>query len=126
MTKAVATVLMVNNYFHDLATAMIMATATVTWFIVDKVERAREAKNRLFYIRVYNLMAKIFFYTLIGLMLGSIPRILTFRIFELKEAQIKGQLLPLTAKLGIAFILVMAGSAIWIKITRRVKFFQKR
>ena len=126
MTKAAAAVLMMNNYFHDVATAMVIATAGISWIVIDRAEKTTELNSQAFYMKVYNIIVKIFIYSLFWLMLGAIPRILTFKYYELKEAQMKGLVLPLLIKLIVAFVLVLAGSIMWINISKRVKALNQK
>ncbi len=121
MTEAVASLLMMNNYFHDVATAMVPATAAVAWMLVNLSEQASDEKQQRFYLKIYRLVVKIFVFSLFWLMIGAIPRVLTFKAYELKEAQMKGIVAALLAKVVVAFTLVVLGSVLWIKIGRRVK-----
>jgi Kef-type K+ transport system membrane component KefB len=121
MNHIVASILMMNNYFHDVATAMVPATAAVAWMLLNMSERATKENEQIVYLRVYKLVVKIFVFSLFWLMIGAIPRVLTFRAYELKEAQMKGIVIALFAKLIVAFVLVVIGSLMWIKIGRRLK-----
>ncbi len=124
MTRGLAAVLMMNNYFHDVATAMVIATAGVSWIVIGKAEKTTSLDTRSFYLKIYSYVVTIFRYSLFWLMLGAIPRILTFKVYELREAEIKGLVLPLLVKLIIAFSLVIVGSLMWIKISKRVKLIK--
>ncbi len=121
MNNIAASVLMMNNYFHDVATAMVPATAAVAWTVLMLSERAGSKESKDVYLKIYKLVVRIFVYSLFWLMIGAIPRVLTFKAYELKEAQMKGIVTALFAKLIVAFVLVVIGSLMWIKIGRRLK-----
>ncbi|RMG72150.1 MAG: hypothetical protein D6710_05155 [Nitrospirae bacterium] len=98
---------------------MVPATAVVAWILVGRAERA--GNDRSFYLSVYSVVRKVFVFSLFWLMIGAVPRVLTFRFYELREAELKGIVVALFAKLLLAFMLVLTGSVLWIKIGKRLK-----
>ncbi|WP_243688934.1 hypothetical protein [Geotalea toluenoxydans] len=74
--------IMMNNYFHDVATALLAASAFVIHAIVrtQAVMASREAS--LFFLRTYDQMVKFFRFALWWIIIGGIPRTVFYTSFE--------------------------------------------
>jgi len=121
MNPVLAALLMLNNYCHDIATAMLMASGTVMWVILRKIGNNASPGVRSFMFSLYAGISKIVTFSLIWLAAGAVPRILTFSTFEFADALAKGHLNGLMAKHISSFAMVLGGAYLWISLIGRIK-----
>src|SRR6266480_5713893 len=73
---------MMNNYFHDVATALLAASA----FALHAIVRVQAAMNTpvatLFFLKTYRILVKFFRFALWWIVIGGVPRTIFFRSFE--------------------------------------------
>src|SRR5512135_1039592 len=103
MSQVLSVLLMTNNYFHDVATAMLMASSVTMWVILRQLGDAASPESRSFVISLYSAISKIVTFSLIWIAAGAVPRILTFSTFESAEALAKNRLPGLMATHILAF-----------------------
>jgi len=120
MSEGLTVFIMMNNYFHDVATAMLFASGSLLWVVLDLYEQTPGASTLHYLKRFYGISRKVLGFSLLWLLLGGIPRILFFRSFEWQNAVLKEQADGLLAKHILAFMMIIAGSWIWIKASRRM------
>lgn len=117
-----AVLLMLNNYLHDLATAVLFVLGLTMFLLVREMERRKESKD-------FVSAAKGIFYTLsfwaaislfLVLLLG-IPRLIFFTRFELWEAAKRGIVLALIFKHLLLFTLVFFGLFLWFRLRKKVQ-----
>lgn len=118
MTEPVATFIMLSNYFHDVATATILALSVSLYIVVSQLERAPDSTIVIIMVRY---LRKVLIVCLVWLVAGALVRILGFHSYELPEAKAKGIILALFAKHITAFILILVGAIFWQKMIRRFK-----
>lgn len=121
MNPGFAFIIMLNNYFHDIATALLLASGVTVWLIRKQAVSSENPHIRTFVRGSYRNMAKITFFALIWISLSAVPRILAFTRLEWPSAYGKDQVLGLAAKHIIAFIIIVSGSCLWISISRAMK-----
>ncbi len=126
MDPVLAALLTLNNYCHDIATAMLMASGMVMWVILRRIGDTESPEVRTFTLSLYAGITKIVTFSLIWLAAGAVPRILTFSTFEYADAIAKDHLTGLMAKHLSAFALVLGGAYLWISLIRRVKEIRDR
>ncbi len=126
MDPVLAALLTLNNYCHDIATAMLMASGMVMWVILRRIGDTESPEVRTFTLSLYAGITKIVTFSLIWLAAGAVPRILTFSTFEYADAIAKDRLTGLMAKHLSAFALVLGGAYLWISLIRRVKEIRNR
>lgn len=126
MSEVLAVSIMMNNYFHDVATAMLFASGSIFWSVLVLYEQTSGEATLRYLMRFHRISRKVLGFSLAWLLLGGIPRILFFRSFEWGNAVSKGQADGLLAKHILAFVMIMAGSWIWIKASRRMASILKK
>ena len=122
MSPTLGVLIMMNNYFHDVATALLLAGGYVIWVIVkryDASEKTRETTE--YFLSIYGKAVKLAKIALIWIVLGGIPRTIFYAEFEWANAAGKGQIAALIVKHILAFAFVGMGAHIWIRINKRVK-----
>jgi hypothetical protein len=113
--------IMMNNYFHDVATALLAASGITMWIIVKKFPHGSDLSVTSFFLKIYEGVTKLAKFSLIWILVGGIPRTLAYREFEWANAVGKEQVPALIVKHLLAFTLVGTGAFLWIKLSRRIK-----
>lgn len=114
-------VLMMNNYLHDVATALLIATAAAIFALLKVAAKIEEPPAILFFLNAYRRMVKLFHWSLIWIIIGGIPRVLFYTRFEWANAAGKGQVPALVVKHVIMTVLILAGIKWWRVVRRRVE-----
>lgn len=112
---------MMNNYFHDVATALLLASGITMWVIYKKLGAATEEPVTAYFLRLYESITRLAKFSLIWILIGGIPRTLAYVEFEWANAVGKSQVPALIVKHILAFIFVGTGAYIWLKLGRHVK-----
>ncbi len=121
MDPVLAALLMLNNYCHDIATAMLMASGMIMWVMLRRLGNTESPEVRSFMFSLYAGISKIVTFSLIWLAAGAVPRILTFSRFEFAAARAEGHLPGLMAKHLSAFAMILGGAYLWISLIKRIK-----
>jgi hypothetical protein len=126
MDQLPSVLLTINNYLHDMATVMLMASGVVMWYIVRRFENTGSPEARSLMFSLYDRLSKVVTVSLIWIAAGAVPRILTFSTFESANALAEGRLPGLIVTQIVAFLVVIGGACIWISLIRRVKEIKGR
>lgn len=118
MSQPFAVFILMSNYFHDVATAMLVACSFSLWVILEKYGQQDETK-RLFFARLYRAIRNVVIFSWIWIVSAGILRIATFRSFEWVNAVEKHHETALLVKYGIAAVMVFVGSYTWIVLRRK-------
>ena len=113
--------LLMNTYFHDVATALFAATGLVLWLMLRRYRAetaggsGQEQEIGAYMVLVYSGMKKLARASLIWIFIGGIPRTLYFKSFEWANAAEHGQVPALIMKHSLAFFFVALGAVLWIR-----------
>jgi heme/copper-type cytochrome/quinol oxidase subunit 3 len=113
--------IMMNNYFHDVATALLLASGVVMLIIVKKMERSADDSVKKYFLKIYTGVTRLAKFSLLWILIGGIPRTLAYKEFEWANAAGKGQVTALIIKHILAFIFVGGGAVLWLKLHKRVR-----
>ena len=112
--------IMMNNYFHDVATALLAASAFTLHAIV-RVQAGMEGYTAtLFFLRTHSRMVKFFHFALWWIVIGGIPRTIFYTSFEWANAADKLQVPALMVKHILMFVLVIGGIIAWRRLKQKV------
>lgn len=111
--------IVMNNYFHDVATAVLLASAIVLWVLARQAEReGAEAAATL--ARAYPALTRFAQAALAWIVIGGIPRLIFFNTHDL--GAVRDDLLPAIAVKHIVEVgAVVIGAAMWMRVKRRVE-----
>jgi len=109
-----AVLIILNNYFHDVATAVLLSSAVVLLVI------ARTAGEEAL-ARAYPALTRFARGALAWIVVGGIPRTIFFTRYEWDPAVVKGIVPALVVKHTLMAAAVVAGSVMWVRIGRRVR-----
>lgn len=112
--------IMMNNYFHDVATALLAASAFVIHAIVRTQAVMASRESTLFFLRTYDQMVKFFRFALWWIVIGGIPRTIFYRSFEWANAADKLQVPALMVKHVVMAVLVVWGVYAWRRLKIKV------
>jgi hypothetical protein len=110
-----AITIMLNNYLHDLATAVFAVSAVAAWLLLrtETAERSPAAIEA-----VAAGLWKVGIFALAWTLAGGVVRMLAFRQYEWMEAAGRGQVSALIVKHVILVTLVAAGIVVLFRIRR--------
>jgi hypothetical protein len=115
--------IMMNNYFHDVAIALLAASGIALWFILKKYDahpRQDERHVTEYFLSLYDSMTRVARFSLYWIFIGGVPRTLFYRDFEWVTAVKHGQVPALIVKHVLTFALVGTGVHLWIRLKGRV------
>lgn len=115
-----AILVMLNNYLHDFATAMVVVSSYAMLLMVRYAEGGEMEVKRMV-LRLYPKMLHLTAGSFIFLLFAGVIRAFTFRDYEWFEAAGKGQVYVLMVKHILLFILFGYGMYLWIVVHRRIK-----
>ncbi|MFC1769637.1 hypothetical protein ACFLZI_01115 [Nitrospirota bacterium] len=123
-------VIMMNNYFHDVATALLMSSGIVLWIMYRRykqqiAESGETEELTLFFLNMYEGMTNVAKFSLIWILVGGVPRTLFYRSFEWSNAVAHAQIPALIAKHVMVFTFVGTGVFLWHKFNTEVKQIKK-
>lgn len=112
--------IMVNNYFHDVATALLVTSAFLMFGVAKIARHYLEEKHKVFFREVFSYLSKFALGALIWIILGGIPRTIFFKRYEWWDAAGKGIVTALIVKHVLIFLLVVLGVFLWVKLRREI------
>ncbi len=126
MNSTAAIVLMMNNYLHDVATAMLIASGYVMWVLWKGMGSDTGADAARYFIRIYYRITKLAWFSFVWILLFGVPRVIYYKEFEWSNMAGRGQVPALIVKHILAFSLVAVGAVLWVKVRRRVRELEQQ
>ena len=109
-----------NNYFHDVATAMLLACGIALWVILKKLGNSADGAVMSYFSRLAQGIDRLAQFSIAWIILGGIPRVLTFTTFEWANAVEKHHEAGVIAKYAIASVMMIAGAYLWLVLRKKV------
>jgi len=123
-TEAVGIVVMLNNYFHDLATAIFFCSV-VGGLVIINWARTSESRIELA-LQLGRKFAWIARISLIWILLGGTVRAIAYRDFEWNSAAGSGQIPALIVKHILLVTVIIIGLAIYWKLSKSISVEAKK
>lgn len=114
-----AVLIIINNYLHDVATAVLLGTAVIMWALGRQVERGGPADAAVV-ARLYPTLTKFAWGAVAWIVVGGVPRTIFFTRYEWDPAVVKGILPALILKHTLMFAAVVGGVLLWRSVKRRI------
>jgi hypothetical protein len=112
--------IMMNNYFHDMATGLLVGSG----FALHAIMRIQASMNTpeatLFFLKTNRQMVKLFKFALWWVILGGVPRTVFYTSFEWANAADKLQIPALAVKHVMMFAAVVWGIVAWRRMQKKV------
>ena len=119
-------VLMLNNYFHDVASALLAASAFTLWVLVRLTREHEDPGAVRYFLDACDKLTLLVKISLVWIVLGGIPRTIFYADFEWTNAAGKGQVPALILKHVVFAVLVVMGIWGWTRMKRRVAELRER
>jgi cytochrome c oxidase assembly factor CtaG len=126
MSESTAIVLMMNNYLHDVATALLIASGYVMWVLWKCLDPKAGHDAISYFVRMYYRITKLARFSFVWILLFGIPRVIFYKEFEWSNMAGRGQVPALIVKHVLAFTLVGGGVALWIKVRTKVRELEEQ
>ena len=126
MSESTAILLMMNNYLHDVATALLVASGYTIWLLGRRLEPSPGPDTLRYFVRLSRGLSRLALFSFFWIIAGGIPRVIFYKEFEWSNMAGRGQIPALIVKHILAFALVFAGMAVWLKVRKRVAEAEKR
>ena len=121
MSPTLGVFIMMNNYFHDVATALLLASGVAMWVVVRKLDRNPESAVADYFLKIYQGITGLAKFSLGWILIGGIPRTIFYTKFEWANAVGNSQVPALIVKHVLAFTFVGTGAYLWIRLSRRIR-----
>ncbi len=122
--------LLMNNYFHDVATALLAASGLVLKVMTgryrDAIAAGADEEARAYFTRLLGGMRSLARFSLLWILVGALPRTLFYRDFEWINAVEHGQALALILKHMMAFFFVGLGAWLWWRARTELEDLSKQ
>ncbi len=120
ITPGLGVAIMMNNYFHDVATALLAASAFTLHAIVRVQAKMNNPTATLFFLRTHDHMVKFFRFAFWWIIIGGIPRTIFYTSFEWANAADKLQVPALMVKHVLMVVLIVWGVCAWRRLKKKV------
>lgn len=121
MSPELGVAIMMNNYFHDVATALLAASGAAMWIMYRHYEKMDEPKPTPYFAALFRSMSRLAVFSLVWILLGGVPRVVFYTEFEWANAAGRSQVPALVVKHVLMFVLVGGGLYAWHQIRKRLK-----
>ena len=111
---------MMNNYFHDVATALMIGAAVALHAIVRIQEEMKSREATLFFLKAYEKMTRLFRFALWWIIIGGVPRTIFYASFEWNHFADKQQVPALMVKHVLMATAVIYGIVAWRRLKVKV------
>ncbi|MDP2234521.1 MAG: hypothetical protein Q8K89_12855, partial [Actinomycetota bacterium] len=106
--------IVMNNYFHDVATAVLLSAAVIMWALYRQARRGGPAEVAQL-ARAYPLLTRFALIALAWVVLGGIPRVVFFATHDLGAVR-DDLALPIAVKHVVEVAAVLAGVVLWRRV----------
>jgi hypothetical protein len=114
------TLIVINNYLHDVATAVLLSSAVIVYVLGRQARDGGEGEKRAF-ARAYTTLTRFAWGALAWIVIGGIPRTIFFPTYEFIPATLKGIELDLIVKHVLLVGGVIAGAVMWLRMGKLAK-----
>ena len=121
-----AILIVMNNYFHDVATAMLASLSILLLIIYRQVDERSSPEQVRLLLTVYRKFTGYAKIALALILLGGIPRTLAYKDYEWLPALGKGIIPALIIKHVLMFTLVGLGLHFWRLLARKADLLQSK
>lgn len=113
----ISVLIIINNYLHDLATGLLLASAVILWVLGRRAEQGGADERRAL-ARAYATLVLFARGAFVWIILGGIPRTIFFTRYEWDPAVIRGIVPALMVKHVFMVAVVIGGALVWRRMAR--------
>jgi hypothetical protein len=118
-------VLMMNNYFHDVATGLLAASGFSLWLMARRFSDSGSREETEYFLRIHAGMTKLAKFSFWWIILAGVPRTIFYKSFEWANAVEKAQVPAIIVKHVLVFAFVGTGIYLWHKLNKRAKLIRE-
>ncbi len=126
MDNFIGIMIMLNNYFHDFATSLVVVSTFGMQALINFLEARKSPDTASIVVALYPKMVHMAGSALIFVFFAGIIRAFTFEDYEWNHAVTNGQVEALVVKHVILLILFAYGIALWTKVHKKVKLLRAK
>lgn len=116
---------MMNNYFHDLAAGIVFVCGVAMFAMVKRAEEMGSREIKEYFLGIYPLLVHIIGGAIIFMLFAGVIRTFTYTDFEWANAVGVGQVYAIIVKHIFLGGIFFYGIALWVKSHRKVKEMRK-
>lgn len=116
---------MMNNYFHDLAAGIVFVSGVTMFVMVKKAVEIGSKDAREIVLGVYPTLVHIIGGSIIFMLFAGVIRTFTYEEFEWANAVGVGQVYAIMVKHVVLGAIFFYGIALWVKSHRKIKIMRK-
>src|SRR3990172_927084 len=105
--------IMMNNYFHDLATALLLTSGIAVYVLAKSAEAKKDRSVIEFYVEAYGRMTVLGRIAFGWIIVAGAPRLITFKNYEWVSYVGNNQVPAIMVKHTLMFLVVGAGIFYW-------------
>jgi len=122
MSPELGLLIMTNNYMHDVATGLLLASGFALWAML-RIQGPTDPEPPVarYFLAIYKHMTRLAIFSLVWIILGGIPRLITYEEFEWANAAGRSQVPALIGKHILAFTFLGGGVYLWMGLRRRAR-----
>lgn len=121
MSEGFATFILMNNYFHDVATAMPLACSIVLRVLLRQLGGDRDAVMTRHAAALFSGVTVMFWLSVLWIVFSGAVRIATFHDFEWYNTTRKHFEAGLIVKYAVAAVMMISGSVLWTRLSRAMR-----
>jgi hypothetical protein len=121
MSPGFATFILMNNYFHDVATAMLLACGIVLRVMQRNLGEERDGTLTRYAQALFRGVTGIFWFSVLWIFASGVLRIATFRSFEWHNTTQKHFEAGLLVKYAIAVVMMVVGAFLWRRVSAAMR-----
>lgn len=120
----IGVMIMLNNYFHDFATALMVVSAYGMFLILKRAEESNSLELKELSTYLYPKMVHVCGASIVFLFFAGIVRSFTFMDYEYSNAIAHGQITALIIKHILLLVLFFFGISLWMRVHKRIKILR--
>lgn len=120
LTPGLKVLLIMNNYFHDVATAVMLSSAVILW-VLGRRAREEGPEAVRFLASAYPILTRFVLGALVWIIVGGIPRTIFFSQLEWDPAVTNFLVPALVVKHILMLAAVTTGALMWLRIRAAVR-----
>ena len=114
-----AILVMLSNYFHDLAVGILFSSMLLTWYVHRASETLDDkAGTRILLLKIVQSMRKVALAAWFWIIVGGVIRTINYYEYEWLPAAGRGQVSALIVKHVLLATIAVAGSVIQYRLNR--------
>lgn len=120
ISPALGVIIMMNNYFHDVATGLLVASWAALYFSMKSFDDNGSIESARYLVRLYESMTRMARFCFWWIIIAGVPRTYFYRDFEWANSVDTLQVPAIIVKHIVVFILVGTGVYLWHQYATKV------